>query len=140
MGDIDNDGVEDLAVGAYSDNTGGTNRGAAYVLFLNQADFAEAGNVAGVDLSANVESVSWVDYDGDGDQDLYVSARSSANKLYQNNGSGSFTDVANAPENSSTDDLGAAWGDYDNDGDLDAYLGVNGGNNKLLNRNTGSNS
>ena len=94
------------------------------------------GNTAGVDLNANVESVSWADYDGDGDQDLYVSARSSANKLYQNNGSGSFTDVANAPINSATDDLGAAWGDYDNDGDLDLYMGVNGAANKLF-RNDG---
>lgn len=34
LGDIDGDGVADLAVGAPGDDTGGTNRGAVYVLFL----------------------------------------------------------------------------------------------------------
>lgn len=34
-GDIDGDGVQDLIVGASTDDTGGANRGAAYVLFLN---------------------------------------------------------------------------------------------------------
>ena len=35
LGDLDNDGVEDLAIGAKSDDTGGTDRGAVYVLFMN---------------------------------------------------------------------------------------------------------
>lgn len=35
VGDLDNDGVEDIVVGARGDNTGGTDRGAAYVLLLN---------------------------------------------------------------------------------------------------------
>ena len=35
LGDLDNDGVEDLAVGATGDDTGGTDRGAAYVLLMN---------------------------------------------------------------------------------------------------------
>ena len=33
--DLDGDGVTDLVVGAYRDDTGGSNRGALYVLFLN---------------------------------------------------------------------------------------------------------
>jgi FlgD Ig-like domain/FG-GAP repeat len=35
LGDLDGDGVEDLAVGAIFDDDGGTNQGAAWVLFLN---------------------------------------------------------------------------------------------------------
>ena len=35
IGDINNDGIEDIAVGAYLDDDGGTNRGAVYILGLN---------------------------------------------------------------------------------------------------------
>ncbi len=34
IGDLDNDGVIDISVGAYSDNTSGTNSGAIYILYL----------------------------------------------------------------------------------------------------------
>ena len=42
LGDVDGDGVMDLAVGAPFDDDGGTNRGAAWILFL-----AENGTVKG---------------------------------------------------------------------------------------------
>ncbi len=35
LGDLDGDGVPDLVVGAHQDDDGGSNRGAAWVLFLN---------------------------------------------------------------------------------------------------------
>ncbi len=35
LGDLDGDGVADLAIGVFTDDTGGTNRGAVYLLFLN---------------------------------------------------------------------------------------------------------
>lgn len=35
IGDINNDGVIDLAIGAYRDDDGGANRGAVYILFMN---------------------------------------------------------------------------------------------------------
>lgn len=35
IGDLDNDGLPDLLVGAYGDDDGGSGRGAAYVMFLN---------------------------------------------------------------------------------------------------------
>jgi len=35
IGDLNNDGVGDIAVGAYTDNTGGTDRGAVHISFMN---------------------------------------------------------------------------------------------------------
>ena len=35
LGDVNGDGTLDIAVGAYTDDDGGTNRGATYILFLN---------------------------------------------------------------------------------------------------------
>ncbi len=35
LGDLDDDGVEDLAVGAYFDDDGGPDRGAVWILFMN---------------------------------------------------------------------------------------------------------
>ncbi|MCP3935197.1 MAG: hypothetical protein GY708_07475, partial [Actinomycetia bacterium] len=35
VGDVDGDGIVDVAVGAYNDDDGGSDRGAVYVLFLN---------------------------------------------------------------------------------------------------------
>ncbi|MBX3324227.1 MAG: FG-GAP repeat protein [Phycisphaeraceae bacterium] len=35
LGDMDNDGVPDIAVGAYRENDGGANRGAVYIIRLN---------------------------------------------------------------------------------------------------------
>jgi len=35
IGDLNNDGVIDLAVGAYRDDDGGSNKGAVYILFMN---------------------------------------------------------------------------------------------------------
>ena len=35
IGDLNGDGVPDLAVGAYRDDDGGSDKGAVYVLFMN---------------------------------------------------------------------------------------------------------
>lgn len=70
------------------------------------------------------------DFDGDGWADLYVtnSGEGSLNRLYRNQGDGTFRDVAaelgvaevNAPGTGVT--TGALWGDYDSDGDDDLFL------------------
>ena len=63
---------------------------------------------------------SWMDFDGDGHSDLFVSNLG----LYRNLGGGVFTKV-NVPQN--TTRLGNSWADVDNDGDLDlATVGVAG--------------
>jgi hypothetical protein len=62
------------------------------------------------------------DYDGDGDEDVYVTVLG-ANRLYRNDGHGSFEDVsAAAGVNDSRWSTAAAFADYDLDGDLDLYV------------------
>jgi len=90
---------------------------------------------------------AWLDYDGDGDLDLYlVSGHENPleafkpgrahNVLYRNNGNGTFTDVT---EEAGVGDRhygqGVAVGDYDNDGDPDIYVTNYGSN--VLYRNNG---
>ncbi len=81
--------------------------------------------------------VSWGDYDGDGDPDLYVVNSFTPNRLYRNDGSGVFTDVTAGPLGFNGGARSASFGDYDGDGDLDLYLANYGGLNKLL-RNDGA--
>jgi len=71
--------------------------------------------------------VQWIDYDQDGDLDLYFSCqRGYANALYQNNGQGDFMDVAPEAGVAVTDnpfDSTFLWLDYDQDGDMDLLIG-----------------
>jgi hypothetical protein len=52
LGDVDGDGVDDLAVGAKGDDDGGSGRGAAYILFMN-ADETVKGIQKISDLAGN---------------------------------------------------------------------------------------
>lgn len=74
----------------------------------------------------NNQGVQTIDYDGDGDVDIYTNRRGSPNHLYRNNGDRTFTEVASRAGLALTgreSDDGAAWGDIDNDGDLDFACG-----------------
>ena len=62
------------------------------------------------------------DYDNDGYEDLYVTALG-GNKLYHNNGNGTFTDVTDqAGVGGNGWSTSAAWVDLDNDGRLDLVV------------------
>ena len=65
-------------------------------LFRNNGDgtFEDVARSAGVDNQLNGKGVTWGDYDNDGDPDLYISNLGGLNRLYRNNGDGTFTDVA----------------------------------------------
>lgn len=69
--------------------------------------------------------VLWVDYDNDGDKDLFMASRGEVNRLYRNDGNLAFTDVTAAAGLTTERFLtyGASFGDFDRDGWLDLYVG-----------------
>lgn len=83
-GDIDGDGVPDLAIGATADDDGGANRGAVYILFMNANGTVKAeqkisstqggliGPLTDADRFGRVGAPG--DLDGDGVPDLAVGA------------------------------------------------------------------
>jgi tetratricopeptide (TPR) repeat protein len=94
VGDYDNDGFEDLAVSTFG----------SVLLLHNQkgSAFRDDAATAGI-KQAGAMGLTFVDYDHDGDLDLYSSstefrpvgsANASATAMWQNNGNGTFTDVS----------------------------------------------
>jgi hypothetical protein len=118
--DYDADGLLDLYVA-----NGTQNAGAGNFLYHNEGGgrFSEVGAEAGVRGADRSLGCAWADFDGDGDQDLFVANFGEPNRLYRNDGDGAFTDVARqAGVDDPGNGAGAAWGDYDNDGRLDLYV------------------
>lgn len=82
--------------------------------------------------------VNWVDYDGDGDDDLFVTNESSQNEnLYRNelvpSGQDDFTAITVGDlVNMAGSTFSASWADYDNDGDLDCFVANSGNQNNQL--------
>ncbi|MEM8585333.1 MAG: FG-GAP-like repeat-containing protein [Bacteroidota bacterium] len=77
-----------------------------------------------VDNTLETKDATWIDYDNDGDRDLFITAFGGTNRLYQNMGNLNMVEVTqtafgNMPV---ADTYGAVWGDYDNDGWLDLYI------------------
>lgn len=75
------------------------------------------------DPLVRTKQIVWIDFDNDGDKDLFATSEFSSNALYENNDF-EFTDITTSAglptENVYTN--GGSWADYDNDGDLDLFL------------------
>ncbi len=119
--DFDGDGDLDLYIGNESDES----TRSPGQLFRNEGNgtFVDVAATAGVTNDGFAKSVAWGDYDNDGDPDLYVSNLGGVNRLYRNDGEGSFTDIARELGVEGPSMSFASWfWDYDNDGDLDLYV------------------
>ena len=139
-GDCDGDGDIDLFI-TYGNSGGPNGGGGPNRLYLNQLheqgngllfeDIAEQAGVANSRSDGRGNDrhsgPAFADMDGDGDLDLFLGGiQDDPNKIYENDGSCSFTDVtANSPDivnMRASHTISAAFGDYDLDGDLDMFL------------------
>ena len=94
--------------------------------------FAEQAAERGIaDVGLDGAGVAFNDYDGDGDADIYITNNDSGtlghdfrNRLWENDGIGYFTDVAEARGATNEGGLGRGitFGDYDLDGDDDLVV------------------
>jgi len=113
--DFDDDGWDDITFATENDKE---------VLFFKNIE----GEFTQVDLGINdkyeTKQVLWVDYDNDGDMDFFATSVVGLNKLYNNDGNMSFTDVSENCGLFKKDlyTFGASFGDIDNDGDLDVFI------------------
>ena len=94
--------------------------------------FTDISSNAGINYTGLSSGIAFGDYDNDGDEDMYVSISGDENRLYQNQGDGTFIDVAmQAGVDDGSNSICAVWGDVNNDGHLDLYVGNRLESNKL---------
>lgn len=144
--DINNDGSVDLFAchdeGLSSPYAGDGLGGLTYDLSLINAE-----STVPSDDSGNYGSI-WMDYDNDGDLDLYISkCRQGVNDpldgrrlnlLFQNDGNNNYTDVAEAAGlRPQTQTWSSNFEDIDNDGDLDVFM-INHDANHMIFENNGN--
>lgn len=118
FGDYDNDGYMDIFVPQRD----------ASKLYRNKCNgqFEEVAKQAGLLTAPPMDAVSaaWGDVNNDGFLDLFVGCEGTQNRLFLNNGNGTFRDVTDTFGLAGTGGRarGITFVDYDNDGDLDIYV------------------
>ncbi len=105
--------------------------GQSDILYHNNRDgtFTDVTKKAGVyNPQGRAMSITAADFDGDGDTDIFVANDAMENYLYQNNGDGTFIEVALKKGvafgefGEATSSMGPTFADFDNDGDLDVFV------------------
>ena len=146
--DLNNDGnldafsCHDVDPNVYYMNNG------AGVLTFYQSGTTPGSTTMGIHPEGGNYGSIFVDYDNDGDQDLFIakcrggSGTAKFNELHRNNGDGTFTDVSVAANlYDPVQTWSSAWADYDNDGDLDIVIGASAttdGSHKFMQNNGNS--
>jgi len=128
-GDFDNDGYPDLLASVNPKEAGSD----INALYRNQGDgtFARVYTEPFVSERGRFGGGSWVDFDNDGQLDLYVPDEARAHSatdpsnhlLYRGIGGGQFARIRQDP--AVTDfamGWGTTWGDFDNDGYVDLFV------------------
>lgn len=133
LADVDKDGFLDIFVGNFNEKS---------KLYKNNGDFTftDIAQQVGLTSTSYTMGAVFVDYDNDNDPDLYITHDNNApNLLYQNDGTGRFTNVApTARADVRANGMGVDFGDINNDGLLDLYIVNLFPNNLLLNKGDGT--
>jgi FG-GAP-like repeat len=132
-GDFDADGDFDLFVGFAAS----PDRAKVYRNDDGGRRFVDVADQLGVRLEGTTRQPVWVDYDQDGDLDLFVAFRDHANVLLRNDGTG-FVDVTTETGvGDPRKTVGVVWFDLDADGDLDLFVANQDGDQDGFFRNDG---
>lgn len=104
---------------------------------LGDGSFIEISNLSITNENLASRSIDWIDYDGDGDNDLFITnEENEKNSLFRNDGANNFTKITNlAIVQDFKNSAGSSWADIDNDGDLDLFVAnwaPNGQSNQLF--------
>ncbi len=133
-GDYNGDGYPDLLVANTMNNSD--------FLYKNnsQGDFEQIVEGDEVTAAGWTEGANWIDYDNDGDLDIFYTTQfGKPNQLYQNDGFGAFKKIeAGDLTKLSSSSTSACWCDFDLDGDLDVYVVERDGADDALYRNNGN--
>jgi hypothetical protein len=163
FGDYDNDGRLDLYVCYYAPWTPAQDKSClnaaklrdycspelyppdTHVLYHNDGDhFTDVSAKAGIaGRSGRGLAVAFVDYDGDGRQDIFVANDMTPNMLWHNDGNGRFTNAAERAGTAYGEDgvnmagMGVAPGDYDHSGRESLFVSNFSGLPNMLFKNLG---
>lgn len=136
--DIDNDGDLDLYVAHWSASNHLYQNNSSPAQGVRFTDVTESAGVGGDPFSKS-NAVVFADVDNDGDLDLFVTNRKTSNRLFVNDGHGTFSDVTGFALGFDTlQSYGATFGDFDQDGWLDLYIANIGHNVLYRNRGNGT--
>ncbi|MFY0604348.1 MAG: VCBS repeat-containing protein [Flavobacteriaceae bacterium] len=135
FGDIDNDGDLDAFISIRDDDEVQRD----YLYRNDSGVYVDITASAGIALTSELSFCSiFFDYNDDGFQDIYVSndKPSFINRLYKNNGDGTFDDVSiSSGAGIDINAMTTTLGDYNNDGWFDIYVTNTPEGNELLKNN-----